>query len=176
VSIMARPTPNMPRVFRTTAAPRRFEELEAQIVVLDELQGLLRSESQEESHTAATVAARWRRNGHHLLPGEAAELAMQERQNLRGAFEHLGTVVSHLRTLFPDGRAWRAANMADMAESARTGEECSVTTFQASLLSLLRDLCRQAQVLMETPNIKHYREFVSMLAASTVNLSGKGAD
>lgn len=81
-----------------------------------------------------------------------------------------------LRDLFRDGRAWRAADMADMAESARTGEECSVTTFQASLLSLLRDLCRQAQVLMETPTIKHYGEFVSMLAPSTVNLSGKGAD
>jgi transposase len=172
---MARPSPTMPPVFRTPAA-RRFEELEVRIGVLERLQGLLQSKSQEESHTATTVTARWHGNSVYLTPREAAELATQERRNLHRASEHLSTVVNRLRDLFRDGRAWRAADMADMAESARTGEECSVTTFQASLLSLLRDLCRQAQVLMKTPTTKHYREFVSMLAASTVNLSGKGAD
>lgn len=173
---MAHPTSKMLRVFRTTAAPRHFEELAARIEVLDRLQGFLQSKSKEKTHTATTVAARWYRNGVHLLPGEAAERARQERDNLYRASEHLGAVLSHLRTLFPNNRAWRAADMADMAESARIGEKHSVTTFQASLLRLLRDLCGQAQVLMGTPTNKHYRELVSMQGASSVNFSGDGAD
>lgn len=99
---MARPSPTMPPVFRTPAA-RRFEELEVRIGVLERLQGFLQSKSQEESHTATTVTARWHRNGVYLTPREAAELATQERRNLHRASEHLSTVVNACATYSETG-------------------------------------------------------------------------
>lgn len=146
----------MPRMFRTVATTPFTTELEARIRVLDKLQALLQEEG--ENHTGRAVVRRWGRNGHYLTAEEAERQVRGERRNLRRASKRLGKFLSQLQDTFTTARAWQAADMADMVESARLGKERFVCTFQTSLMATLKELCSRAQALLEAPLTIRYEE------------------